>query len=141
MPVNLPPPIGLRAKGLRVVDAKINYEQKLKEAKAQAKKRLAAEEEARKLDEPDVEYSTDELLTLLTIEMFRTGLTLGMGILPDGMATFVRLRMPGKADDPRAGQVAFLAGSDAHSALTKAVQCLDAPANGTYWKPDRFAQS
>jgi len=121
------------------VDAKNPYEARLKEAKSAAKRRAEAQAAKEVEDAPSIEYSVEECLVLLTIEMFRTGLTVGMGVLPDGMAVYVRLRMPSQADDPRAGQVAFLAGSDAPSALLKAVYALDAPPNGTYWKPDKFA--
>jgi hypothetical protein len=121
------------------MDGQAALAKRLSEAKQQAKKRAEAEAEAAKLDAPQIDYSVEECLVLLQIEMFRTGLTLGMGVLPDGMATYVRLRMPSKADDPRAGQVAFLAGADPLSTLTKAVYCLEAPPNGAYWKPDRFA--
>lgn len=121
------------------MDVKVNYEKRLAEAKRIAKNRFEVEAAAQIADAPQVDYTVDECLVLLVIEMFRTGLTVGMGVLSDGMAVYVRLRMPSKADDPRAGQVAFLAGSDAASALTKAVYALEAPANGVYWKPDRFA--
>lgn len=123
------------------MNARDPFEKRLQDAKRAAKARAekqAAEEIA---EAPKIDYSTEECLVLLTIEMFRTGLTVGMGVLPDGMAVYVRLRMPSKAEDPRAGQVAFLAGSDAPSALNKAVQALDAPKDGVYWKPDRFAQA
>lgn len=138
--VNLPAPNSPYG-GKRRMDARVPYEKRLQEAKRVAKARAEAEAKSAEPDVPQVDYTVEEALVLLTIEMFRTGLTVGMGVLPDGMAVYVRLRMPSKAEDPRAGMVAFLAGSDAPSALSKALHALESSSKSNYWKPDRFAQA
>jgi len=121
------------------VDAKNPYEKRIADAKKMAKARIEAEAAKKTETAGTIDYSVEECLVLITIEMFRSGLTVGMGILPDGMAVYVRLRMPSEADDDRAGMVAFLAGADTASALSKAIHALESSAKSNYWKPDRFA--
>jgi hypothetical protein len=71
--------------------------------------------------------------------MYMSGLKVGMGVMPDGMAVYVRLSMPKDAEDPRAGYVAFVVSNEPRSVLNKALDALEATVQSNYWKPDRFA--
>ena len=90
-------------------------------------------------EEQAVDYSVDECVTQLVIAMYALGLKLGMGVMPDGMAIYIRLSVPSKSVDPRAGMVSFVVHNDPTEVLRKAVQALEASAKSAYWKPDRFA--
>src|SRR5689334_10662340 len=56
--------------------------------------------------------SVEECLVRLLIEMYASELTLGMGVMPDGMAVYARLRYPTSCKDPRAGLVSFVVHND-----------------------------
>jgi hypothetical protein len=112
--------------------------------KALAEARKIAIERAKELEEsfPEqetVDYSIDECFTQLIISMYASGLKLGMGVMPDGMAIYVRLSMPNGGVDPRAGMVSFVVHNDPTEVLRKAVLALEASEKSAYWKPDRFA--
>ena len=85
------------------------------------------------------DLSLEECYVRLVIAMFASGVGLGMGVMPDGMAIWIRLRVPTESSDPRAGHVAFVAHSDPTTVFQKAVQALEASAQSNWWKPDRFA--
>ena len=71
--------------------------------------------------------------------MYTSGVGVGLGVMPDGMAIWIRLRVPEKSKDPRAGQVAFVAHNDPEVVWQKAVQALESSVTSNWWKPDRFA--
>jgi hypothetical protein len=120
----------------------------------QAADALKALEEARKLaiaraqelvedfpEQHSIDYDEAECFTQLVIAMFTLGLKVGMGVMPDGMAVYVRLSVPSTADDPRAGMVSFVVHNSPLEVLRKAILALEASERSAYWKPDRFAQS
>ena len=76
----------------------------------------------------------------LIIAMFLIDLKVGMGVMPDGMAIYVRLSIPRSAEDDRAGMVSFVVSDEPRSVLNKAVDSLESSAQSNYWKPDRFAK-
>lgn len=90
-------------------------------------------------EQPAVDYSVDECVTQLVIAMYALGLKVGLGVMPDGMAIYVRLSVPSKSVDPRAGMVSFGVHNDPTEVLRKAVLALEASEKSAYWKPDRFA--
>lgn len=118
-----------------------SHEQKLlkeaqERAKVRAKERLEAE------PQPDVsDLSEAECFVRLVIAMYAFQLGVGMGVLPDGMAIWIRLRVPADSSDERAGMVAFVAHNDPATVLRKAVLALEASPKSNWWKPDRFAAS
>lgn len=85
------------------------------------------------------DLSDSECIVQLVVAMYASQLSLGMGVLPDGMAIWIRLRIPKDSTDPRAGMVAFVAHNDPSVVLRKAVYALEAPSQSNWWKPDRFA--
>jgi len=109
---------------------------------AQKAAALRAKEEAAKAP-PPVESDLDEAecFVQLVIESYASGLKMGMGTMPDGMAIWMRLSVPSQADSPYAGMVSFLISDDTLTVLRKAVASLEAPAKPPYWKPDQFARS
>lgn len=110
----------------------------LQEARRTAMARAEAEaQEAPEL--PEVDLDEAECFVRLVIHMYASQLKLGMGVLPDGMAVFIRLTFPTKSQDPHAGLVAFVVSDDTSSVLRKAVQALEAPPKPPWWKPDQFA--
>ncbi len=110
----------------------------LEDARRQAIERAKELEES--FPEPTtIDYSTDECVTQLVIAMYALGLKVGMGVMPDGMAIYVRLSVPGKSVDPRAGMVSFVVHNDPTEVLRKAIQALEASAQSNYWKPDQYA--
>src|SRR6202044_3025694 len=58
----------------------------------------------------------------LVIAMYMAGLKVGMGVMPDGMAVYVRLSIPKDAEDGRAGMVSFVVSNEPRSVLNKALQ-------------------
>lgn len=116
-----------------------NALQTLKAAQEMAQAR-AKEERDNQPPPPDVsDLDEAECFVRLVIAMYASQLTLGMGVLPDGMAVYLRLRVPSKSTDPRAGMVSFVASDDTLSLLRKAVCALEASETSRWWKPDRFA--
>lgn len=106
--------------------------------------RQQAIERAKELEEsfPEpqtIDYSQEECFTQLVIAMYALGLKLGMGVMPDGMAIYIRLSVPSNSVDPRAGMVSFVVHNDPTEVLRKAVLALEASEKSAYWKPDRFA--
>lgn len=83
--------------------------------------------------------TVEECYIRILVAMFTSGVGVGLGVMPDGMAIWIRLRVPEKATDPRAGHVAFVAHSDPQVVWQKAVQALESPVESNWWKPDRFA--
>jgi len=106
-----------------------------KAAKARAKE---AADNAPQTDPSDRDET--ECFVHLVIAMYSTGLKVGLGVMPDGMAIYVRLSMPAASEDPRAGMVSFVVSQDTKSVLNKAVDALEASEKSQYWKVDRFAQ-
>jgi hypothetical protein len=111
----------------------------LEKAKKIARKRA---EEAAKAAPPPVQSDEDEAACFvrLVIEMFTSGLRLGMGTMPDGMAIWIRLSVPREAVSPYAGLVSFVVSDDTLTVLRKAVASLEAAPKPPYWKPDQFAR-
>lgn len=85
------------------------------------------------------DLTVEECYIRVLVEMFALGVGLGVGVMPDGMAIWIRLRVPAKAKDPRAGHVAFVAHNDPTTVWQKAVLALESASPGQWWKPDRFA--
>ena len=111
----------------------------LQEARRQAMAR--AELEAAEAPElPVVDMDETECFVSLVIAMYASKLRLGMGVMPDGMAIFIRLSMPAESTDPHAGLVSFVVSDDTAGVLRKAVQALEAPPKPPWWKPDQFAR-
>jgi len=112
----------------------------LQDAKKEAKAR--AEKEALEAPPlPEVDLDTEECFIRLVVGMFASQLRLGMGVMPDGMAIWIRLSVPSKSTDPRAGMVSFVVSDDTAAVLRKAVQAMEAPAKPPWWKPDQFART
>lgn len=86
------------------------------------------------------DLSESECWVRLIIAMYASQLNMGVGVMPDGMAVWIRLRVPASSTDPRAGRVAFVAHNDPAVVLQKAVLALEASPQSNWWKPDRFAQ-
>lgn len=110
----------------------------LQEAKRAAMARAEAKEAETQVQ--DLDLTPEECLVQLTIHMFASGLKLGMGVMPDGMAVFIRLSFPPESTDPRAGMVSFVVSNDIEAVLLKAVSSLEASAQSNFWKKDRFAR-
>jgi hypothetical protein len=91
--------------------------------------------------EPKIDDTLEDCAVQLVVYMFTYGLKVGMGVMPDGMAIFIRLSMPRGLEDERAGMVAFVVHNDPTEVYRKAILALQASARSAYWKPDRFAQS
>lgn len=85
------------------------------------------------------DLSIEDCFIRVLVEMFASGIGLGVGTMPDGMAIWIRLRMPTEAKDPRSGHVAFVAHNDPQVVWQKAVLALESSSPGQWWKPDRFA--
>jgi len=100
----------------------------------------AAEEEAAKPLVVDEELDEAECFVRLVIAMYAYKLRVGMGVMPDGMAVFLRLSVPSEAKDPHAGMVSFVVSDDTLGVLRKAVSALEASPKPPYWKPDQFAR-
>jgi len=105
-----------------------------KAAVARAKAEAAPEEQTDAFG-----LTLEECWIRVVVSMYASGVGLGVGVMPDGMALWIRLRMPAKAKDPRAGMVAFVAHTDPLTVWQKAVQALESSAQSNWWKPDRFA--
>lgn len=109
---------------------------------AQKAAQARAQAEAAKAPPPtEVDLDEAECLVQLIIESFASGMRLGMGTMPDGMAIWIRLSIPSTASSPYAGMVSFLISDEPLTVLRKAVASLEAPAKPPYWKPDRYAQA
>lgn len=91
-------------------------------------------------DLPDIDLDEAECFVRLVIGCYASQLRLGMGVMPDGMAIFIRLSVPTESVDPRAGMVSFVISNDPLEVLRKAVQALEAPAKPPWWKADKFAR-
>jgi len=90
-------------------------------------------------EEREIDLTAEECYIQVVINMFAVGLKLGMGVMPDGMAIWIRLSVPSTAKDPRAGMVAFVVHSDPTDVWRKAVLALESSSKSNYWKVDRFA--
>lgn len=112
----------------------------LEKAKEIARKRA---DEAAKAAPPPTPSDEDEAACFvrLVIEMFTSGMRLGMGTMPDGMAVWIRLSVPREAESPYAGMVSFVVSDDTLTVLRKAVASLEAAPRAPYWKPDQFARA
>jgi hypothetical protein len=86
-----------------------------------------------------IDYDEGECWTQIIIAMFALGLKMGVGVMPDGMAVYIRLSVPSGSSDPRAGMVSFVVHNSPLEVLRKAVLALEATEKSAYWKPDRFA--
>lgn len=117
---------------------KYPWDEQIAGARKAAVARAKAEKEA---EEPSDAFNLtiEECYVRILVAMFALGVGVGLGVMPDGMAIWIRLRMPAKAEDPRAGHVAFVAHSDPQTVWQKAVQALESSAQSNWWKPDRFA--
>lgn len=111
-----------------------DLEKARKAALARAKEIAAADPPA---DVSDL--TVEECFVRVLVEMFASGLGLGVGVMPDGMAIWIRLRMPTEAKDARAGHVAFVAHNDPQVVWQKAVLALESASPGQWWRPDRYA--
>lgn len=111
----------------------------LQEARKTAKARAKALADAEPREDPSDRDET-ECLVHLVISMYSTGLKVGLGVMPDGMAIYARLSVPSSSEDPRAGMVSFLVAQDTKTVFNKAVDALEASEKSQYWKPDRFSQ-
>jgi hypothetical protein len=89
---------------------------------------------------PEVDLDETECFVRLVIAMYASGVRLGMGVMPDGMAIFIRLSVPTESVDPHSGMVSFVVSDDTAAVLRKAVQALEAPAKPPWWKPDQYAR-
>lgn len=83
--------------------------------------------------------SLENAATDLCVAMFELGLSISSGPMPDGMAVWVRLKIPLETPDERSGSVAFTVSDTFEKALRKAVQLLDVTLPKV-WKPDQFAR-
>lgn len=114
--------------------------QALQKAREIAKAR--AEFESQEQAEPaESDLTEAECFVRLVIEMYASKLRVGMGILPDGMAIFIRLTYPTTCSDPHAGMVSFVVSNDTLGVLRKAVQALESAPKPPYWKPDQYARA
>lgn len=118
--------------------SKPSWGDELRDAQKAAVARAKAEAQS---DEPTDAFnlSVEECWIRVVIAMYASGVGVGVGVMPDGMAIWVRLRMPAKAKDPRAGHVAFVAHNDPQVVWQKAVQAMESSVQSSWWKPDRFA--
>jgi hypothetical protein len=107
----------------------------------EARKAAMARAEERDQEEQVVslDLSIEEAVIQLCINMFASELKLGMGVMPDGMALYIRLSVPPTSKDPHAGYVAFAVSNEAESLLNKAIQAMEASVQSNWWKPDKFA--
>jgi hypothetical protein len=112
----------------------------LQEARKQAMAR-AAQEAADTPPPPNDDLDEAECFVRLVVAMYASKLKVGMGVLPDGMAVYLRLTMPSESTDERAGMVSFVVSDDTLSVLRKAVQALESAPKPPYWKPDQFARA
>jgi hypothetical protein len=115
-------------------DALKALEDARKAAMARAEESANAEAEAEALDLDEA-----ECFVRLVIGMYASQLKVGMGVMPDGMAIYIRLSIPKTSSDSRAGMVSFVVSNDTTAVLLKAVSALEASAQSNFWKPDRFA--
>jgi hypothetical protein len=107
---------------------------------ARATSRARAEKEAATREVHDVSDRDEaECFQHLVIACYLLGLKVGLGVMPDGMAVYIRLSIPKAAEDDRAGYVAFVVSDEPRTVLNKAVDALEASVQSNYWKPDRFA--
>jgi len=88
----------------------------------------------------EIDGTLEECAVQLIVYMYTYGLKVGMGVMPDGMAIYIRLSMPGGIEDERAGMVAFVVHNDPTEVFRKAIQALLASAKSNYWKTDRFSR-
>ena len=112
----------------------------LSKARDAAMARAAQEAANQPPQPPDPEWDIEECFVRLAIDMFSLPCKVGLGVMPDGMALFGRVSVPTSSTDHRAGAMAFVVSDEPQTLLRKLVSCLDDPAYGAFWKPDRFAQ-
>jgi len=105
-----------------------------KTAKARAQREAA---QAPQHDPSDRDEA--ECFVHLVIAMYSLPLKVGMGVMPDGMAIYIRLSIPKTSTDERACMVSFVVSQDTKSVLNKAVDALEAGSQSQYWKVDRYA--
>lgn len=109
---------------------------------AQKAAQTRAKEEAAKAPPPtEVDLDEAECFVQLVIESYASGMRMGMGTMPDGMAIWIRLSVPSTATSPYAGMVSFLVSDDTLTVLRKAVVSLESPAKPPYWKVDQYART
>jgi hypothetical protein len=109
-----------------------------------AKKLAKARAEQAALEAPPPPQNDEDeasCFVRLVIEMFTSGMRLGMGTMPDGMAVWIRLSVPSAAESPYAGLVSFVVSDDTLTVLRKAVASLEAAPKPPYWKPDQYART
>lgn len=112
-----------------------DLEKAKKIARERAEKAAAEAPKAREVDDDEA-----ACFVRLVIEMFTSGMRLGMGTMPDGMAVWIRLSVPSEADSPYAGMVSFVVSDDSLGVLRKAVAALECKPQPPFWKPDQFAR-
>jgi len=100
-----------------------------------------AEERAQAEPEPTPsEESVEECMLRLALYCYAAELKVGMGVMPDGMAIWLRLGFPKASTDERAGLVSFCVSDTLQAVLWKAMAALDSGPKSQYWKPDQFAR-
>jgi hypothetical protein len=109
------------------------------EAARKASQARAKETAAAAPHEDPSDRDETECFVHLVIAMYASGLKMGLGVMPDGMAIYIRLSIPAASTDPRSGMVSFVVSQDTKSVLNKAVDALEASEKSRYWKVDRYA--
>ncbi len=109
---------------------------------AQKASQARAKETAKEAEIAPVDDGLDaaEAVVQLAVAAYAYGATFGMGALPDGSGIYGRVRIPGKADHPCAGMVAFVVSDDPIQVMRKALAALASSPRSNFWKPDQFAQ-
>jgi len=117
-------------------DALRALENAQKTARKRAQDQIAA-------DPPPAEVELDEAgcFVQLAVACYGWGCVLGMGVMQDGSALWLRIRMPPTSTHACAGMVAFVVSDDTLAILQKAVQALDASPHSKWWKPDKYLPS
>ncbi len=116
-------------------DALRAVEEARRTAMARAEERAQAEPEPKQSEE-----SVEECMLRLALYCYASELKVGMGVMPDGMAIWVRLGLPKTAADPRAGMVSFCVSDTLQGVLWKAMAALDSSEKSQYWKPDQYSR-
>lgn len=109
----------------------------------QARLTAAARAEDRASQEPEPapsEESVEDCMLRLVVYCYASELKVGMGVMPDGMAIWIRLGFPKTSRDERAGLVSFCVSDTLQAVLWKAMAALDSGPKSTYWKPDQYAR-
>lgn len=102
---------------------------------------VRAEERANAEPEPPAsEESIEDCMLRLALYCYSSELKLSMGVMPDGMAIWLRLGFPKASKDERAGMVSFVVSDELQAVLWKAMAALDSSSKSQYWKPDQYAR-